>query len=277
MAAFTPRTLTSGPSVLTAYDHGAHVASWTVHDVPVVWVSSRSQYAVGVAIRGGIPVCWPWFASGPDGERSPSHGVARTSTWQLSEQRADSATWRLSTDMIEGADETVGADVVCEMHVMVTADSLQVRHTTTNVDDKPMTYELALHTYLHVGDVRHAEIEGLDEVRYFDKVTQQEAEQDQPLRVEGQTDRIYYSPGPVRVIDPILARDLTIRSEGAHNTVLWNPGPDGAASMVDFGDEEWTQMVCVETAALGEQAVRLAPGESHTTTTLVSVSASTDE
>ncbi|MGB5951655.1 MAG: D-hexose-6-phosphate mutarotase [Ornithinimicrobium sp.] len=276
MAAFTPRTLTSGDGVLTAYDHGAHIASWAIREVPVVWVSRRSEYVTDVAIRGGIPICWPWFASGPDGDRKPSHGLARTSTWELLEQQADSATWRLAPHMMADAGRLPEGDVICEMHVMLTPESMQVRHTTTNVGNDPMTYELALHTYLHVGDVRHVEVLGLDGVPYFDKVIQQDGTQDDLLRVDGEVDRIYHSPGPVSVVDRILGRELTVRSEGADNTVIWNPGPEGAASMSDFDDAEWTQMICVETANIGQQGIHLAPGESHTTTALISVSAAPD-
>lgn len=272
MAAFTPRTLRAGDSVVTAYDHGAHVASWDVNDVPVVWVSRRSQYVSGTAIRGGIPICWPWFADGPSGDRTPSHGLARTHVWELVEQRTDSATWRLPPSTVRSADADLDTNVECEMYVRVTSESLHIKHTTSNLGDADMSYELALHTYLHVGDVRHVEVQGLADVAYFDKVLETSTRQDGPLAITQRIDRIYHSPGPIRVVDPILHRSLSVRSEGAMNTVVWNPGLDGAAAMKDFGDEEWTHMLCVETANLDEHAVHLQPGQSHTTTALIETS-----
>lgn len=273
MAAFTPRTLTAGDGVLTAYDHGAHIATWTVQDVPVVWVSRRSEYAAGVAIRGGVPICWPWFASGPDGDRSPSHGWARTSLWALMEITSDSATWRLTRSMLPEQAQAGAPDAMCDVHVMLTADSVQIRHTTTNLGRDAISYEVALHSYLHVGDVRHIQVRGLSGAGYFDKVTEQDATQDEPLRIVGEVDRIYHSPGPVAVLDPILGRELTIRTEGAANTVLWNPGAEGAEAMSDFGDTEWTQIICVETANIDQQAIHLEPDASHTTTALITVTA----
>ncbi|MGB3187137.1 MAG: D-hexose-6-phosphate mutarotase [Ornithinimicrobium sp.] len=274
MAAFTPRTLMAGEGVLTAYDHGAHVASWTINDVPVVWVSGRSQYVADAAIRGGVPICWPWFAGGPSGDRKPSHGLARTATWDLVEQDVDAARWRLTSAMLGKAGEDLDAEVACEMHVMVTSEALQLRHTVTNVGQNPMSYEVALHTYLHVGDVRHVEVVGLGDAAYYDKVKGQNAHQTVPLRITDEVDRIYHSPGPVHLVDPILDRQLSVRSEGASNTVIWNPGPAGAADMGDFGDTEWTHMLCVETANIDHHAISLEPGRSHTTTALITVSPS---
>ncbi len=274
MAAFTPRTLMAGEGVLTAYDHGAHVASWTINDVPVVWVSRRSQYVASAAIRGGVPICWPWFANGPTGDRKPSHGVARTTTWDLVEHGPDAARWRLTSARLREAGAELDSDVESEMHVMVTSEALQLRHTVTNVGQSPMSYELALHTYLHVADVRHVEVGGLSDTAYYDKVKGENAHQTEPLRVTDQVDRIYHSPGPVHLVDPILDRQVSVRSQGASNTVIWNPGPAGAAEMSDFGDTEWTQMLCVETANIDTNAINLEPGQSHTTTTLIAVSPS---
>jgi len=261
MSAFTPRHFGTPGSVATAYDHGAHVASWLVDDVPVVWVSRRSTYTSDAAIRGGIPVCWPWFANGPSGDQTPSHGLVRTAAWTLGDHTDSRAQWVLSSgdwpDAYEGAE--------CTLEAQVEGRSLRVAHTVTNTGGDSMSYEVALHTYLHVGDVRDVSVNGLDDVAYFDKVTQTQATQAGDVRIRGEVDRIYDASGPVDVLDPTLERMITVTNEGAQNVVVWNPGPEGAHEMADFADEEWTQMVCVETANIGERRVHLAPGDSHTT------------
>lgn len=270
MSTFTSRILGQKGNVVTAYDHGAHVTSWVVDDVPVVWVSRRSSYTSDVAIRGGIPVCWPWFANGPSGDQTPSHGLVRTAAWTLRHHTDSRVQWELSSG--ELPDDYVGAETTLEARI--DGHSLRVEHTVTNADDTALSYEIALHTYLHVGDVRDAKIRGLDGVEYFDKVTQDARTQAGDLRIDGEVDRIYESDSAVDVLDPTLDRIITVTSEGARNVVVWNPGPEGAHEMDDFADEEWTQMVCVETANIGERRVQLAPGAGHTTALQIDVGVS---
>jgi glucose-6-phosphate 1-epimerase len=279
MADFTPRTLTIGPSELTAYDHGAHLAQWSRHGVPVVWVSRRARYETGESIRGGIPVCWPWFAAGRDGRTQPSHGFARTAGWHLAEETDTGLRWRLTDGDTHGLPGTERFphrfELVHEVEVLREAGSevLEVSCTALNPGDSPFTFEIALHTYLHVGDVQAVRLSGLDGVGYYDKVGAAEQTQQGDLRLTGETDRIYHSPGPVVLRDPVLERDLDIRSEGADSTVVWNPWAAQAAELPDLGDDEWSRMVCVEAAALGEAGIELAAGASHTVTQRIAVDA----
>lgn len=272
MAAFTERTIKADHSALIAYDHGAHVTQWVHHGVPVVWVSRRSEYVADRAIRGGMPLCWPWFANGPDGDRQPSHGLARTQCWGLQEQGPGQLCWTLSpADLPANSRELFPHEFDSTMEVALDPDELRVTHTVTNRGAQPFSYEVALHTYLHVGDVRDVRLHGLDAADYYDKVAKVDATQSGTLRIDGEVDRVYRSPGPVRVEDPTLERVITVASRGAGNVVVWNPGAEGAADMSDFGDEEWTQMVCVETANIGENAVSLGPGRTHSTTATITV------
>ncbi len=272
MAAFTERTIQADHSALTGYDHGAHVTQWVHHAVPVVWVSKRSEYVADRAIRGGIPVCWPWFANGPEGDRQPSHGLARTQSWGLRDQSPGHLSWALSsTDLTATSHELFPHEFDSAMDVALAPNALEVTHTVTNTSAHAFTYEVALHTYLHVGDVRDVSLNGLDAADYYDKVAKVEATQSGPLRIAGEVDRIYHAAGPIRIEDPTLGRIITVESSGAGNVVVWNPGPRGAAGMSDFGDDEWTQMVCVETANVGDNAITLEPGRSHSTRAMVSV------
>lgn len=272
MAAFTERIISSSQGRVIAYDHGAHVAQWTLHGVPVVWVSRRSMYTADKAIRGGIPVCWPWFANGPSGEQSPSHGLVRTLPWRLTDHQADALAWSLSAaDLPSPSRDLYPADFDSMVQVRISPDDLEISHTLVNTGSSALTYEIALHTYLHVGDVRDVVVLGLDGVDYYDKVLRTSARQEETLRISGEVDRIYGSPGPIQVHDPTLNRVLNIEAKGAGNVVLWNPGSVGAEEMSDFADEEWTRMVCVETANIGDRAVHVEPGARHTTAARISV------
>ncbi len=272
MTDFTPRTLTTERDELTGYDHGAHVTRWARDGVPVVWVSEQAHYERDQGIRGGVPVCWPWFASGPSGEVSPSHGFVRTARWHLSEHTQELLRWRLTEADIDGKQ---GADrfphrFECEV-VARLGQTLQVSLTVLNTCDSPFDYEAALHTYLHVGDVTQVRLSGLDASSYFDKVSGQDQIQRGDLLLTGETDRIYHSPGPVVVHDPSLSRELHISTEGAVATVVWNPWADKARGLADMADDEWRRMVCVEAGLIGDGRVGLGPGEQHTLTQQIAV------
>jgi len=274
MAGFDERTVATDADYLQAYDHGAHVTRWTHRGVPVVWVSEASRYEEGTAIRGGIPVCWPWFAAGPRGDRSPSHGLARTRSWRLMAHEDTLLRWRLThEDLDDDARAPFDAEFACTLTARLEPGCLEVSLEVSNTGGLELTYEAALHTYLHVGDVREISIEGLDGVAFYDKVQQREQTQAGAVRVGGAEDRVYSSPGPTRVLDPGLEREVHVSNTGAANTVIWNPGPDGAAGMDDFGDEEWTQMVCVEAACVGSSAITLSAGQDHVMTSRIELHA----
>ncbi|MCK0113214.1 D-hexose-6-phosphate mutarotase [Ornithinimicrobium sp. F0845] len=266
---------TTGGS-LVAHDQGAHLTEWVVGDTAVIWASQASEYAEGRAIRGGVPVCWPWFAAGRSGDVSPAHGFARVAPWRLVEEAVDQHSvvlaWELTGQDVRGLD---GSDLFphefrARLQVQV-AEAATISLTVRNEDRAPFSYEAALHTYLHVGDIREARVVGLDGADYYDKVDQQERTQTGDIRFVGETDRVYTADGPVRVQDPVLERTLLIEKSGSPNTVVWNPWVDKGAAMSDFGDDEWPLMVCVEAASVGDRAVVLEPGAEHTLSTRVRV------
>lgn len=261
---------------VTAYDQGAHLAEWTIEDVPVVWVSSRSAYAVGRAIRGGVPVCWPWFAAGPSGELKPMHGFARTAPWQLVEEDTGPGevrlVWVLTDADVDGLPGAERFPHPFRAELSVSVDSVcTVALTVTNTGTDAFDYEAALHTYLHVGDIHQVAVTGLDGADYFDKVLQTNARQHGPITFSGETDRVYTSTATVLVHDAGLERTLQVEKSGSPTTVVWNPWIEKAGAMPDFGDDEWRQMVCVETAAVGDDSVRLQPGAAYTLSTTIRI------
>lgn len=267
MADFTPRVLRTAHGSLTAYDHGAQVGRWVQDGVPVTYLSERSRFAGDAAIRGGVPLCWPWFAAGPQGDRSPSHGFLRLTRWHQVPAEEGLLRWQLSEQDVRGrpgAGTLADTPFRAQVEVGLDEDSLQVSLSVRNTGGQPLDYEVALHTYLQVGDVQAVVVHGLEGVGYWDKVASAPATQEGPLVLTGETDRIYESAGPVRVHDPVLGRDLELSSTGASRTVVWNPWEAGCAELSDMAPQDWRRMVCVEAAAIGAAGVRLEPGGSHT-------------
>ncbi|UJH71095.1 D-hexose-6-phosphate mutarotase [Ornithinimicrobium sp. INDO-MA30-4] len=272
MTTFTPRTLEHGADRVTAYDHGAHVAEWTRDGVPVVWVSKESRYEFGTAIRGGVPLVWPWFGNGPEGDLEPAHGLLRTASWSLAKEWESGWVWTIDQEATKSQPgiETFPYRYEAQLEVEV-RDGLNIALTVRNTDDVPFSHEAALHTYLHVGDIRNTSVSGLDGVHYFDKVLGTNQTQQGPLLVSQETDRIYQSAADVSVVDPDLGRTINVSATEGSHTVVWNPWETKARDMKDMGDDEWTQMVCIETARLGDKKFTLSPGQSATMATTISL------
>lgn len=239
-------------------DRGAHAVSWEVAGKPVLFSSSLATSSAKIAWRGGVPICAPWFAAGPDGNQRPSHGPARTSLWQPLEVTETATRHRLEVDR-----DAAGNDASLELAAAATAtgNTLVNELTITNRGEREALVEAALHTYLQVSDVTAILLRGLEHCRYFDKVAQRECEPEPAIEFGALVDRIYELPGgdtdEIVVADAAMARQLKLRFDGARQAVVWNCGPD--ASPGDLGAGEWRNFVCVEAATLG--GTRLAVGE----------------
>lgn len=249
-------------------DYGAQVTRWAPAGAePVLYVSTAVRFEPGYAIRGGIPVCWPWFGPGRHEGMEPSHGFVRTTAWELVDRvdEPDAVTFvhRITSAMATSAHFPHPYAVELRSRFGVT---LEVSLTTTNTGELGFDYEEALHAYLVVGDVREVELEGLDGTPFFDKVTRSDRVNAGTLVLEGETDSVFRTSGPVTLRDPVLGRRLTITTEGASDMVVWNPWEHKAKGVADIGDDDWKHFVCVEAANVLGQAVTLEPGESHTTT-----------
>lgn len=243
---------------------GAHVTHWQPRGgQPVLFMSPRSAFAPGRAIRGGIPVCFPWFATRADAPALPAHGFARIREWRLQARTPRSLAFGLESDA-----ETRRLwphDFRLHLEVVV-GRMLELTLEVTNTSTSAFSFEAALHTYLAVGDVATIGITGLERAPYVDK-TDGDARKhadDAPLRLAGEVDRIF--PGSTStclVDDPVLQRRLRVAKRGSATTVIWNPGPARAAALADLGPEAWRTMVCVETANVGADRVHLSAGAGH--------------
>lgn len=262
------------------FAHGAQVVSWMPAGAgevgEVLFLSRMAEFDTANAIRGGIPVCFPWFGPGRTPGMSPAHGFARTAQWHLAsvDDGADAAVAVFRLTEADATSEWFPHAFTAELRVSFGA-TLQVALTVANTGTATFSYEDALHAYFAVGDVERIRVEGLDDTEYVDKTLEPDAQpriQSGEVTITGETDRVYLSEAQIRIVDPVLDRAIVIDKEGSASTVVWNPWIDKARALADLADDEWREFVCVEVANIGARAVELAPGEHHTTVMRVAVS-----
>jgi glucose-6-phosphate 1-epimerase len=274
------RRLSVDTGICTAelYLHGAHLCRWQPRSQPhpVLWMSEASRFEAGAPIRGGVPICFPWFGPRAGDASAPVHGVARISAWNMdgATLEADgSVNVRLSLDCGALASPHVPHDLRLAYELRLGRD-LSMALTVRNPSDTPAAFEEALHTYLAVGDVRQASVAGLEGAAYLDKVDgAKRKRQAEPLiTIDGETDRLYLETGAaITLTDPGLGRRIRVEKTGSRSSVVWNPWVAKSRAMADFGDDEWPGMICIETANAADNAITLPPHASHSMTAGVSV------
>ncbi len=268
MSAIDVLHLASDTSSATVSPFGAHVLTWApVGERPVLWLSPGAVMDGSTAIRGGIPVCYPWFAnpatsiSSHAGATSP-HGLVRTATWTEEPGGTESERTFTHVHRAGDADGVFPHDLRAQLRVTLSEDLL-VCLTVTNEDDHPVRVDAALHTYLAVGDVKDVTLEGLEGCTFVDTAEGRERTQVGEVTFVGLTDRLYDTEGPVVLRDPRWLRTITVDKEGSATTVVWNPWLEASQALGDMGPSNWQDFVCVEVANARKDAICLAPGESH--------------
>lgn len=269
-------TLVARDGAAALFLHGGHVSSFAPRGGrPVLWMSARSVFETGRPIRGGIPVCFPWFASRAGHPGAPAHGIARLEPWTLESVRPEPdcrLTAVLRLDRRAGA--PLAPDFAFDLRLTVSVgSSLDVELQATNAGATAATYEEALHTYFAVSDVRQIRISGLEELSFLDKVRgfAEQPPSGAPITVASEVNRVYLGTSATTVIhDPGWTRRITVEKRGSATTVVWNPWQAIAATLPDFGADEWTSMVCIEAANVRANALSVAPGGVHTIATRIS-------
>ena len=261
----------------TVYLHGAHVAEWAPAGAgDVLFLSKESVFAEEKAIRGGVPVVFPWF--GPrTGERTdgPMHGFARLQVWDVAFAAVSGGDVHLTLTL--GPTEfsrALGYDDFRLVYEVVMGATLTLRLSVVNGGDKELKFEEALHTYLRVGDAEQVKIVGLGGVEYIDKRDgmKRKRQEEEVLTLTGTTDRPYLNTeSTVTLEDAVLGRKVVVEKKGSRTTVVWNPWVEVAKTLADFGDDEWKVMTCVETANAAEDAIVLRGSEAHTMEAKISV------
>ena len=277
-------TVTEGPGGLPMIDvnnahatarisqYGSQVLAYRPRGAAadLLFVSEQAHFQAGKAIRGGVPVCWPWFGPDPQGLGRPAHGLARTRLWALRQTVVLSGG---ETQVVLGLDDTADTRALWphafDLSLAITVGAtLRLALTTRNTDTTPFEITQALHSYFAVGDIAQTRVQGLDGCAYTDKATGAGGAvklQTGDVTVAAEVDRIYSGvPASLTVVDGAQNRRVDITSEGSHTAVVWNPWVAIAAGMTDLQDDEYRRFVCVETANAGAEVITLAPGSTHT-------------
>jgi glucose-6-phosphate 1-epimerase len=260
--------ITSADAAGEMYLHGAHVTSWAPKgSADVLYCSPNTQWQDGKAIRGGVPVCFPWFGDKGDDPKAPAHGFVRTKAWELA--TIEQVEGGVVVAMQTASDDSTrkwwphGFRLLCRATF---GAELKAELIVSNIGATPFSVEEALHAYFHVGNAERIAVRGLDGTPYIDKVDHfTEKTQVGDVRLTAETDRVYLATSQdVEIVDPIMQRCISIHKHDSQNTVVWNPWLEKSSGMSDLGAGEWKNFVCVEVANIGTTAVEVAPADSRT-------------
>ena len=280
--------LVTAPSAqATICMYGAHLTHWkpTGHQL-AIFLSERTDIMPGIPIRGGVPVIFPWFGpwraglpgARPDAVAGQPHGFARLEIWELESAVVVGDEVHLTLTL--GPNETsraLGYDHFRLTYRVLVGKTLTLELTVTNESAAPLNYEEALHTYFSIADATQTTVRGLAETAFLDKVDgmKQKVQPKESIELTGKIDRVYRNTTATCTINDLVGRRrIAVAKENSKTTVVWNPWSDGAATIKDLAPDAWRGMLCVESANVGENAVTLAPGASHTLRAVYSIEAS---
>lgn len=247
---------------------GAHLMSWQPHNEdPVIWVSPSAKFGLGKSIRGGTPICWPWFGDHNSRADYPAHGFVRTQLWNV-----------VDSSILEGGETQITFEFDANdtskiywpyatslRYIITIGKTLQLELHTINNSAKEIEISEALHTYFSVSDIHNISIDGLNKCDYLDKTDGfKRKNQTGPIRFTGEVDRIYLdTESNCLLIDPGMGRKIRIEKSGSLSTVVWNPWAEKSQRMDDMNDDSYLHMVCIESANAANNKIKLAPGTEH--------------
>jgi glucose-6-phosphate 1-epimerase len=245
--------------------HGAHVMSWRpVDEEEVLYLSPDAVFKEGKAIRGGIPVCWPWFNAHPADASQPSHGLVRGRFWEFLG----------ATEDVRGVTLRFGIRVgIWNAELTVkTGEELEVALESKNVSEVPVLVSGALHTYLGVSDIEQVRVVNLDGCTYLDTVGERQTRiQKGDVIFDKEVDRIYESSSSILLVDDLSGRTILVEKSGSPSTVVWNPWAEKAAALADLPDDGYLKFCCIEAAIANDRAEIVMPGAAHVLMTRISV------
>lgn len=266
-------TIATPTCTAEVYMQGAHLAQWQpANQKPVLFLSERSAFEAGKAIRGGVPLIFPWFGAHESAADSaikfPSHGFARTSNdWLLVGAGRSKDDFMMTFELTDNdQSRSFGYDNFKVTYKIAVGEELELELIVENHSNATMQIEEAFHTYFSVSDVENISLTGLVDTEYLDKTDNfaRKKQTEKTLRFAGETDRPYLnSESAVQIEDPGWQRKILIDKLNSQSTVIWNPWREQTAKLSDMHPEGWQQMVCVETANLGENAIGIPPGKHH--------------
>jgi glucose-6-phosphate 1-epimerase len=258
-------------STCTIALHGAQVLGFAPRgERECLWISDKADFAVGKPLRGGIPICFPWFGPHAGDPKLPPHGFARTQLWRLARVEALDAE-RVRAELELTSDPTTASlfpHPFAARLAVTSGDALELAFEVVNTGDAPLAFEVALHTYFAVSDSGAVAVRGLGGCAYVDRVAggaRDRQDLGAPVRFDGEVDRVYECSGLVTLADPARGRAVRIESTNAGSVVVWNPGAIKARTIADMAPEGFRDFVCVETGNVRDQRVTLPAGGRHET------------
>lgn len=254
--------------------YGAHITSFKPHNtMEILWLSPMSNFQEGIPIRGGIPVCFPWFGLHKTDPEKPPHGFVRLRYWDVIETVSKQNGETMIRLQLCSSDETKNMwphDFCAEMSVNV-GRKLTATLKLTNTSSEVFEFSCALHSYFTLSSIENITIEGLQNTKYHNQLQAGDFIQESTeLSIEQAETRHYYdTESPVIIADPVFRRRIKIEKSGSKVTTVWNPGKETCAKITDLPDEAYQAFVCVETVNAFHDTIRLAPGEIHETSAII--------
>lgn len=266
-----PIALITTPDATAAITpYGAQLLSCRFADQEsdLLFLSEKAIFQEGTPIRGGVPICWPWFGSDPQQLNRPDHGLVRTRMWRVASSFVTPNRECIITFEITDSPETYALwPHRFRLTLKVTVGKqLTMELTTHNIGDAQLELTQALHTYFAIGDIAHTRITGLEGFVYTDKTDSgDEKREHDAIHIDAETDRIYTTDGNEIVIqDDALNRNIRINSKGSNTAVVWNPWKRVCEQKADLMAEDYKKMICIETANAGNEIITIPAHESHT-------------
>jgi len=271
----------NGLATAEVYLQGGHITAFQPQgSEPVLWMSPLAQFQSGKAIRGGVPVIWPWFGAHAIDKHKPQHGFARTTEWQVNATKAlpDGRT-QLQLQMQDTpATHALWPHAFALSLTITVGKALKIELTSHNTGEQVFTVGGALHSYFAIGDVEQMHIDGLFGCNYIDQLDGNRIkQQNEIIGIRQEVDRIYFdtedtcTEGIYTIFDAQLLRQIYIKRTGSRSTVIWNPWKNKAKAMADFPNDGYQRMVCIETANAVDDVRHLAPGDTHTLSQIISL------
>lgn len=248
---------------------GAHLLSWIPNgEEDVIWLSKDASFSPGKSVRGGIPICWPWFGAHQSNSSYPAHGFARTVNWQVSSTQElptgeTQITFILETGQLPESLQLMWPYQTTVEYIMTIGKQLSLVLITHNNSHQAITIGQALHTYFNVQNVTDVNIYGLEDKVYLDKPDNfKQKKQTGPITIDQEVDRVYLNTADDVIIDN-KKRKIVINKQGSESTVVWNPWKEVAEKMGDLGDNGYLNMLCVESANAADDVRTIEPGAQH--------------
>jgi glucose-6-phosphate 1-epimerase len=254
--------------------YGAQVTRFTPHgSFDLLWMSPTSFFEEGKAIRGGIPLCFPWFGPDPSGEGKPAHGFARLMYWDVVETAAkDTGETAIKLQLCSSTETKKywPYEFSAELDIMV-GKELDVKLTITNTDKQPFNYSAALHSYFNISGLENIKIEGLEGTSFYSGFGEDLFKQEeQMLEICQEENRRYIETESDCVIhDEVFSQAIRISKLGSKVTVVWNPGEETSSKMEDIAEGSFETFVCVEAVNFYNNTIQLNAGDKHTTGTTI--------